>query len=398
MKKPSENPKVQRSCSVQLLVLLLAIGSFAKATDYGSVQKYRMQSVLEYSGKTQFCNKAEAIFTAKKHLLSDGKARYVLSADEITGIGDKVPSTLKELSFVIDRKTQKLSGTNEELALMEKITNQCAASLKEVTRNNVGKTWKQGFDLSSIGNSIPGELKFTLTALPIQTQANGELIAVRALSEPFAMAITGGSALCRMNCAYVFCSQFEDIFFSTSVFSAATNCNGYGERLKHTVATWKVDAAGQPANFIELGRNKDFAKLVDILGVTKNVQVVKAAPLPQWARSEGVRTAQAANLAASVSCEGALNPVATIYLPVASTVGMQSFSESLTLNKIMAGAEGSETAAAAGGEELLWWPPWANIGWNWPTAAWGAGLGIGGAAAGGAFDDDDDHDRSPIVP
>ncbi|MHC4170483.1 MAG: hypothetical protein ACYSWQ_26375, partial [Planctomycetota bacterium] len=298
-------------CSV--LVLLLAMGSAGWTAENESVQQYKMRSVLEYSGKTQFCNKVETVFTAKRHLLDDGKVKYVVSADEVAGLGNSVPSSLKELSFVVDRKTQHLSGADKGLALMEKVTNQCAASLKEVSSSSVGKTWKQTFDLSSIGNSVPGELRFTLTAIPIETRAHGELIAVRALSEPFQANITGGTARCRMNCAYVFCSDFEDIFMSASVFGATTNCNGYGEGLKHTVTTWKVDAAGQPAEFDELGKDKDFAKLVSKLGVTKSVEVVKAAPLPQWARSDGIRTAQVANLCASVSCEGALNPVATIY-------------------------------------------------------------------------------------
>ena len=383
-----------------VLALLRAMGSAGWASDCGSVQQYKMQSVLEYSGKAQFCNKAETVFTAKRNLLGDGKVRYVVSADDVTGIGDSVPSSLKELSFVVDRKTQHLSGTGKGLSLMEKVANQCAVSLKAVNRNNAGKTWKQTFDLSSIGNSVPGELRFTLTAIPIETQAHGELIAVRALSEPFQTDITGGTARCRMNCAYVFCSDFEDIFMSASVFGATTNCNGYGEGLKHTVTTWKVDSSGQPEKFDELGKNKDFEKLVSKLGVTKTVKVVKAAPLPKWARSEGVRTAQVANLCASMSCEGALNPVATIYLPVASTVGLQSVGESLTVGTILAGAEGSEAPAGAGsggsGGGGSFWDAFDFLGWNAPTAVFGTGLGFGIAGASGAFDDDDTkYIRSP---
>jgi hypothetical protein len=378
-------------CSV--LVLLLAMGSAGWTAENESVQQYKMRSVLEYSGKTQFCNKVETVFTAKRHLLDDGKVKYVVSADEVAGLGNSVPSSLKELSFVVDRKTQHLSGADKGLALMEKVTNQCAASLKEVSSSSVGKTWKQTFDLSSIGNSVPGELRFTLTAIPIETRAHGELIAVRALSEPFQANITGGTARCRMNCAYVFCSDFEDIFMSASVFGATTNCNGYGEGLKHTVTTWKVDAAGQPAEFDELGKDKDFAKLVSKLGVTKSVEVVKAAPLPQWARSDGIRTAQVANLCASVSCEGALNPVATIYLPAASAVGLQGFSESLTLGTMLAGAEGSEAPTGAGtgggGGAGPLGGAFDFIGWNAPTAVFGTGLGFGIAGAAGAFDDDD---------
>ena len=392
-------------CTV--FVLLSAMGSVGWTADNESVQQYKMRSVLEYSGKTQFCNKVEILFSAKKHLIDDGKVRYVVSSDEVAGLGDNVLSSLKELSFVIDRKTHHLSGAGKDLSLVEKVANQCAVSLKEVNRKNVGRTWKQTFDLSRIGNSVPGELRFTLTAIPIETQAHGELIAVRALSEPFQANITGGTARCRMNCAYVFCSEFEDIFMSASVFGATTSCNGYGEGLKHTVTTWKVDASGQPAEFDELGKDKDFAKLISKLGVTRHVEITKAGPLPQWARCEGVRTAQVANLCASVSCEGALNPVATIYLPVASMVGLQSFSESLTLGATLTGAEGHESpygtgavgaegherpAGAASSKGQQWWPPppWGGeIGWNWPTAAWGTGIGFGTAYAGGAFDDDD---------
>lgn len=306
-----------------------------------------MHSVLEYRGKTQFCNKTETTVAASRHLLGDGKTRYVLSADDIAGASDSMQSPLGQISFVIDRKAQRLTGADGGLALMEKVTNQCAMSLKTIGGDNVGKTWKQAFDLSPIGDSVPGKMRFTLTAIPIETQAHGSLIAVRALSEPFFVEIAGGTARCRMNCAYVFCSDFDEIFSSASVFIAATNCSGYSERLKHTVTTWKIDAAGLPAQLDELGANKDFARLVSRLGVTKNAQIVNAAPLPQWARSEGVRTAQVANLCGSLSCEGALNPVATIYLPVARTVGLQSFSEPLTLNKILAGVEGSETQPPA---------------------------------------------------
>ena len=194
--------------------------------------------------------------------------------------------------------------------------------------------------------------------------------------------------------------SLEDIFMSASVFGATTNCNGYGEGLKHTVTTWKVDSSGQPAQFGELGESKDFAKLIGKLGVTKPVEIVKAASLPQWAKSDGIRTAQVANLCASVSCEGALNPVATIYLPAASTVGLQSFSESLTLNTILTGAEGSEApAGTSGAEGLEWWPPWANIGLNLPTAAWTVGGVATGLWIGGEFQSDHHHrHRSPITP
>ncbi|MBL7185789.1 MAG: hypothetical protein ISS70_05650 [Phycisphaerae bacterium] len=388
MEEPRQGRKMRDVCIV--VALLLAMGSAGWAADCDTVQQYKMQSVLEYSGKTQFSNKAETVFTAKKQLLSDGKASYVISADDAV-------SSPKELSFVIDQKTQHLSGIDKDLALMEKVTNQCLRSLTQVTKSNVGKTWKQAFDLSSVGNSLPGELKFTLTAIPLETESHGELIAVRALSEPFFVKTAGGAVQCRINCAYVFDSDFEDIFLSASVFSGATNANGYAEKLKHTVTTWKVDAAGEPASFSELGKDNDFEKLVSKLGLTSSLTVVKDAPLPQWARAEGVRAAQVANICAAVSCEGALNPVATICLPAASTVGLQSVSKSVTASTLLPAASGAQGKAASGGTGGTG-GPFGFLGWNWPTAAWGTGIGFGVAGVAGAWDDTDTRVLSPSTP
>ena len=405
-------------CSVVSLgvVLLLAMNCLAWAAGGASIERYKMQSVLEYSGKNQFCNKAEALFTVHKKLFSDGRAKYDLSSDDLGLLEDRLnssqPSSFKGLSFIVDRKTQHLSTGDKDLAMLERVTNRCVEALTKTTKENVGKTWKQTFDLASVDGCLVRELTFTLTAMPLETETYGELIAVRALSEPFFVQTVGGDGAegtvqCRMNCAYVFGSDFEDILLSASVFAGATNVNGLSEMLKHTVTTWKVDAAGQPANFNEVGNNKDFAKLTSKLGVTESLKVVKAAPLPQWARSEGVRAAQVANLCGAVSCEGALNPVATIYLPVASTVGLQSLGKELTAGTLLTaadgeeGAEGSDAAGggAGGGGGFRLWPPFAEgLGWNWSTAAWGAGLGVGGAAAGGAFDSDHRSYRSPIVP
>ena len=61
--------KLRRGCSVRtlcfVLAMLLAMGGTGRAADCESVQQYRMQSLLEYSGRTQFCNKAETVVTAK---------------------------------------------------------------------------------------------------------------------------------------------------------------------------------------------------------------------------------------------------------------------------------------------------------------------------------------------
>ena len=163
------------------------------------------------------------------------------------------------------------------------------------------------------------------------------------------------------------------------------------------MTTWKVDAAGEPASFSELGKDNDFEKLVSKLGLTSSLTVVKDAPLPQWARAEGVRAAQVANICAAVSCEGALNPVATICLPAASTVGLQSVSKSVTASTLLPAASGAQGKAASGGTGGTG-GPFGFLGWNWPTAAWGTGIGFGVAGVAGAWDDTDTRVLSPSTP
>jgi len=385
------------------IALLFTFGRASLAAQNESVQRYKMLSTLEYGGKSQFRSKVETLFTVRKQSLLDGKVRYVVSANNLDVVGEDLnsgqPSSFRELSFVVDGKTQHLSGTGKDLAFLEKVSNQCVKTLRKVTKKNVGQTWKQSFDVSSLGNSLPRELRFTLTAIPLETEAFGELVAVRALSEPFFVKTAKGesavgSIQCRINCAYVFDSEFEDIYLSVSVFKAATNVNGINEKLQHVVMTRKTDATGRLADFNELSKDKDFEKLVSKLGLTSSLKVVKGAPLPQWARAEGVRAAQVANICAATSCEGALNPVATVFMPAACIVGLQSLSEtSVTTSALLGAAGGRRRYMGDTGSEGGGW-----FGWNWETAVWGTGIGFGTAGLAGAWDETKTKYRSPITP
>lgn len=385
------------------IALLFTFGRASLAAQNESVQRYKMLSTLEYGSKSQFRSKVETLFTVRKQSLVDGKVRYVVSANKLDVVGEGLnsgqPSSFRELSFVVDGKTQQLSGIDKDLAFLEKVSNQCVKTLRKVTKKNVGQTWKQSFDVSSLGNSLPRELRFTLTAIPLETETFGELVAVRALSEPFFVKTAKGesavgSIQCRINCAYVFDSEFEDIYLSVSVFKAATNVNGINEKLQHVVTTRKTDATGRLADFNELSKDKDFEKLVSKLGLTSSLKVVKGAPLPQWARAEGVRAAQVANICAATSCEGALNPVATVFMPAACTVGLQSLSESVTTSALLTAAGGRRYRGETGGEGGGW--DW--FGWNWQTAAWGTGIGFGTAGLAGAWDETETKYRSPSTP
>jgi len=386
------------------MALLSTSAGRALASQSQAVHRYKLLSSLEYSGAGQFSSQFETLCTVKEQALSDDKVQYFLSTSGPDAAGNDLRAgeqiSLKELSFVIDGRSQHLSAMGTELAFLEKVSNQCVRTLKKVAKGDVGKTWKQGFDLSSVGGSwLAGELRFTLTAIVVKTQAFGQLIAVRALSEPFFVKTAKdngsvGSIQCRLNCVYVFDPELEDIYLSVSIFKAATNVRGFTEVLQQTVATCKADAEGRLAALSDLGKDKDFEKFVSRLGVTSNLEVVKGGPLPQWAKVDGVRAAQVANICAAASCEGALNPVATVFLPAAHIVQLQSSSEPVTVGAPLAksGKGKAGRKGAQGG--------WDWFGWNLPTAAWGAGITFGTLGAAGAFDEDHTkyRYRSPSVP
>jgi len=150
-----------------------------------------------------------------------------------------------------------------------------------------------------------------------------EMIAVRALSEPFFVKTGKGSIRSQINAIYLFDPRIEDVYLSISVFEGATDVNGYKEVLRHEVATYKTDSTGKSVDLNGLGR--DFEKFVRKVGLSrKAVEIEKESPLPQWAQSEGLTAAQVANICAAMACEGAPNPVRTVCIPAAQTIGAQS--------------------------------------------------------------------------
>ena len=196
--------------------------------------------------------------------MPDNKVLHFLSANNFDmageGLNSEQQSFSKDLSFIIDREARQLSGVDENLSLWAKINNECVRSLRKVTKKDVGKTWKQSFNLSSLGESLPSELKFTVTAIQVKTKVFDEMIAVRALSEPFVVKAAKekggvGPVQSRINAVYLFDPEIEDIYVSISVFEATTNINGSKEKLRREVVTYRTDAMGVPADFSGLGKN-----------------------------------------------------------------------------------------------------------------------------------------------
>jgi len=306
-----------------LIVVLALLTSSNAGAVVGSenVQHYKMISTVEYAGKGQFRNHVETLLTVNRQLLSDDKVRYLVSAKDFNLAGGGQQSSFDGLSFVIDRRTKRLSGLSEDLSLLARVNNQCVKSLKRITKKNVGKTWKQSFNLSLLDTVLPERVNLTLTAIRLQTKVFGEMVAVRALSEPFSIDAAKesgaiGTVRCRINAVYLFDAQFEDIYISIATFEASTSMNGFKERLRHEVATYLTDADGISADLS--GVSKEFEKLVKKIGLTKKgLEVKKKLSLPRWAQSEVLMAAQASSICAATACEGAANPVIAVCLPAA---------------------------------------------------------------------------------
>jgi len=358
--------------------LLLSLTKVSPAAENESVGYYKMISTVEYSGEGQLRNQVETLFTVKKQCMANDKVRYCVSSDDLNGTA-KGTFSFQKLSFDIDRKTQHLSGASEDLAFWGKVSNECTKSLKKTTKANVGKTWKQSLDLSSLGSTLPSELNFTLTAMQVKAGTAGEMIAVRALSEPFIVKVgSTGAVNSRINTVYLFDTKIEDIYLGISVFEAETNINGSKETLRYEVAAYKTDARGVPADLSGLGEN--FENFVSKIGLkSKSLEVSKSSPLPEWAKSESLPAAQAANICSATVCEGALNPVASLAIPAAKVVDFQKNAndELLIANASLgAGKSGSRNIFQQIGD---------NWGWNLPTAAVVGVATVGAIAIGGGF-------------
>lgn len=361
------------------LILSPLFSKAVLAAETESLQHYKMVSTVEYTGKGQFRNQAETIFTVRKQPLPDNKVQHFISANnfDLAGEGLNSEQQSNDLSFIIDRETRQLSGVDENLSLWAKINDECVKSLRKVTKKNIGKTWKQSFNLSSLGGSLPNELKFTVTAIQTKTKVFDEMIAVRALSEPFVVKAAKkkgglGPVQSRINAVYLFDPEIEDIYVSISVFEATTNINGSKEKLRREVVTYRTDVMGEPVDFSGLGKN--FEKFVRKVGLKrKSLKVDKASPLPQWALSEGLHAAQLTNMYAAMACEGAFNPVVTVCIPAARVVEMQCFG-----GLVSAGEQGSVSALLA--KSI---PGMGAMNVAVAPAFMGVGLGTAGAVAGG---------------
>ena len=241
--------------------------------------------------------------------------------------------------------------------------------------------------------------------MQVNTNVFGQMIAVRALSEPFVVKVvrvTGGDVRVkniksRIRAVYLFDSEIENVYLSMSVFEATTNINSPNEKLRHEVATYRTNAEGVAVDLS--GLSSEFENFVRKVGLTnKSLEVVKEAPLPSWAQSDGLLAAQVSNICGATACEGALNPVATVCIPVARTLELQCLGELDSVRrKRNIGGILSENVPAMGGMKMAVAP--AEAGWGLGTALTiGGGVGGGLAIASSVSSGGGKSNRSPVSP
>lgn len=367
------------------VMLLLPIVKADLEPENTATHHYKMLSTIEYAGQGQFRSQVETIFQVQKQYLSDEKVKYLISSKDVEVSEGNLKSvenpSIKPISFIVDRNTRQLSGLKGDMAFWGKVTNLSVQASKMVTGNSVGQTWKQPVDLSSLGGSAPKELNFTMTAIKVNVAAFGDMIAVRALSEPFAFNVSGKKesenlAQGRINAVYLFDSEIEDVYLSITVFESTTNMNSSKETLRHEIATYKTNADGVSIDLS--GLSGQFEQFVAKLGLaSQSLKITKQTSLPEWARSDGLHVAQIANVCAATVCEGALNPVAAVCIPATQTVGLQC-------SEALLGAAATGAAEAAAGQSIFQHIA-SNWGWNLPTAAVVGGTTVGTVAAAGGF-------------
>jgi hypothetical protein len=360
--------RARSHCLIIMSIIIPAMCANCLAGDVGSVDHFKMISTLEYTGDGQFRNQTESGYSVTKEVFANDRVRYSFVTHDPNAAAGQKPSSVSDFSFVIDKGTGLMSAAGKEMAFWAQVHNETVKSLDKVTREYVGKTWKQSVDLSAVDDCPLSEISFTLTAIDVRTRAFGNMIAVRALSEPFFLTIDKGPLRCQINTVFLFDFDIDNVYLSISVFEATTDARGTRETLRHEVATYRTDATGKPFDLSDVG--KDFEALVAKVGLRKDsLKITKETDMPKWAQDKGISAAQVSNICSAAVCEGALNPVGMISIPTARILMTQG---------------GRRVAGAPLLARLM-----SGFGWNLPT------IGVVGAAIAVPIiiaQDDDDHD------
>jgi hypothetical protein len=360
-----------------LIATLVLISQIARATEQGTqTHRFKMISTIEYSSKGQNRSQAESFFTVTKKTLDNDMASYTITSEK-DNLFSSSGAKSNEVSFVVDRNTRQILSENEQMKFIENVNNQCVGTFKKISKADIGKNWERAFAIKVDGCAFPPQLVFNMKAAGLETKKQGHTIAVRAVSKPFVLNLTetqgkSGQVSCKIATVYLFDSEVEEVYLSVTVFEANTKMNGYAETLRSEVATYRVDTDGKAVDLT--GLSKEFEQIVRKVGLSvKPLKVTKKVELPQWVRTDIINTIKATNICAATACEGALNPVVTIFAASSQMIGLQGTGmiigsgTALTVSKVLV-----QTVPGIGAMKIAVAP---LIG--------GMGLGTTGAIAGG---------------
>jgi hypothetical protein len=299
-------------------------------TDY-----FKLVSTIEYTAQRgneskQYRHQAEPWFAVTTMPQANGQRHYHLITGDLRFQNQYLEQKYEDAGEINYDLTEKrlMTGVDSDLLHLQKMNNECIKTINGKAPKEVGKTWTCRFNLGIFNHySLPNELKFTVTSIKVPTNKLGDLIAVRAISDPFlvkaAAQIEGyGFVECRIACVYLFDpytyeTSEEDIYVSAMVFLAATKMDGMTQQYRYEFGTYKTGADAVAVDMNGLGSElEDFIKEIQL--IPQPIKVDSPCCLPFWAQSEIVNAAQLASTCAAVACEqGIVNPVASIYLAAA---------------------------------------------------------------------------------
>ncbi|PKL49167.1 MAG: hypothetical protein CVV39_03380 [Planctomycetes bacterium HGW-Planctomycetes-1] len=306
-----------------------------------SVDYFYLVSTVEYTAKQgseerQYRHQVEPWFTVTSYPISKTQRHYNLSTHRLDVKKGYIYGQYQDVNEINYDLTDKryMTSVDDDLQHLRKMNNACIDTLNGKAVNKVGETWTCRYDLRIFNHySLPDELKFTVSSIEVPTEKLGDLVAVRAISDPFMVKAVSqreeyGYVKCQVASVYLFDlyvmdRNSEDLYVSATKFMAATKMDGMTQQYCYEFGTYKTDSNSMPIDLNGLDYIfEGFTQKIEL--TPEPLEVNQPTGMPFWARVEIVNAAQIASTCAAVTCEQAIvNPVASVYLAAARTYQFQ---------------------------------------------------------------------------
>jgi hypothetical protein len=226
------------------------IQNSGQRTDY-----FHLISTVEYTAKEdkekkQYRHQAEACFAVTSWQTSAAQKHYRISTDQLKLKNGYVYKEYKDISQINYDLTEQryMTAVDDDLQHLKIMNNECVDTLKDKDIKGTGKTWTCRFDLRKFEHySLPAELKFTVSSIKVPTKKLGDLVAVRAISDPFMVKAVGqvedyGYVKCQVASVYLFNPYVldrngEDLYVSATAFVATTKMDDVSQEYRYEFGT-----------------------------------------------------------------------------------------------------------------------------------------------------------------